>query len=241
MKAAFGSLFVVGALVAGPVSMHAAASQATAAKSSDKTIDDRIEARIHKDPTLKKYDIDVAVDNGVVTLTGTVPTQADSTKAATLAKVPGTTRVENRIVVDLSARPSGVKGTAGTIKDKTKDGAETVGEKTKAGAEKTKDGAAKGWEKTKDGAAKVGEKTKEGLSKTGEVMTDGWITTRVKSKFLGEDLLKDSDINVDTTDHVVTLRGTVMSAAGKARAAEQAKEVEGVHNVVNNLMIGPKK
>jgi osmotically-inducible protein OsmY len=39
----------------------------------------------------------------------------------------------------------------------------------------------------------------------------------------------------------VTLKGTVTSAAGRARAAEQAKEVEGVHRVVNQLTIGPKK
>jgi osmotically-inducible protein OsmY len=95
--------------------------------------------------------------------------------------------------------------------------------------------------KTKEGAEKVADKTKEGLSKTGEVITDGWITTRVHSKFVGEDLLKDSDITVDTKDHVVTLKGTVMSAAGRARAVEQAKEVEGVHKVVDLLAIGPKK
>jgi osmotically-inducible protein OsmY len=223
MKAALGSLFVVGALVAAPVSMYAAAPQTAAAQPSDKTIDDRAEARIHKDAMLKKYNIDVSVDHGVVTLTGTVPTAADSSKAESLARVPGASRVDNKLIVDLNA---GTKGTAGTLKE---------------GAEKTKEGAEKVGEKTKAGAEKVGEKTKAGLSKTGEEITDGWITTRVHSKFVGEDLLKDSDINVDTQDHVVTLKGTVMSAAGKARAAEQAREVEGVRRVVNQLVVGPKK
>jgi len=59
------------------------------------------------------------------------------------------------------------------------------------------------------GAKVVGEKTKDGVSKTGEVMTDGWITTRVNARFVNEDLLKGSDINVDTDNHVVTLKGTV--------------------------------
>jgi hyperosmotically inducible protein len=98
-----------------------------------------------------------------------------------------------------------------------------------------------GAEKTKEGAEVVADKTKEGLSKTGEVITDSWITTRVHSKFVGEDLLKDSDISVETNDHVVTLKGTVMSAAGRARAVEQAREVEGVHRVIDQLRIGPKK
>ena len=104
------------------------------------------------------------------------------------------------------------------------------------------DSAAKGTmvERTKAGAEKVADKTKEGLSKTGEVITDTWITGRVKAKFIGEDLLKDSDIDVATVDHVVTLRGTVMTNAGRARAAEQAKEVEGVQRVTNLLMTGPK-
>jgi hyperosmotically inducible periplasmic protein len=217
MKAVFASLLVIGALVAGPMSMQAASPQATAA-TSDKTIDDRVEARIHNDAQLKKHEILVTVDNGVVTLTGMVSTPAESARAARLAKITGVTRVNNNLVVTKDVKDD-VKGTAGKI-----------GEKTKAGAEKTK-----------EGAAKVGEKTKEGLSKTGEVITDGWITTRVKSKFVGEDLLKDSDINVDTNNHVVTLRGTVMSAAAKSRAEAEAREVEGVRTVVNNLMIGPKR
>ena len=95
--------------------------------------------------------------------------------------------------------------------------------------------------KTKKVVKKAGHETKEGLSKTGEVITDGWITTHVKAKFVDEDLLKGSNIDVDTKDNVVTLNGTVTSAAGRARAAEQAKEVEGVHRVVNHLTIGPKK
>src|SRR6185295_14538298 len=95
--------------------------------------------------------------------------------------------------------------------------------------------------KTKKVVKKAGHETKEGLSKTGEVITDGWITTHVKAKFVGEDLLKGSDIDVDTNDHVVTLKGTVPSSAARVRAVREAKEVEGVHKVVDHLTIGPKK
>ena len=111
---------------------------------------------------------------------------------------------------------------------------QTVAEKTKEGAEKTKDAVVKG-------AKVVGEKTKDGLSKTGEVMTDGWITTRVHARFVDEDLLKDSDINVDTKKHVVTLTGTVMGQPGRARATTVARHTEGVRRVVNRLTIGPKR
>lgn len=216
MKAALGSVFVVAAMLAVPAPGRAA--QAT--MSADHNADERIEKRLNTS-TLKKFDIKVSVTNGVATLTGTVATEADRRKATQLATVPGIARVENQLIVDLSA-PTGTAG---------------VKAKTKAGAEKTKEGAEKVVDKTKAGAEKAVDKTKEGLSKTGEVITDAWITTRVKSKFVGEDLLKNSDINVDTADHVVTLKGTVMSAAGRARAVEQAKEVEGVHKVVDMLTI----
>jgi osmotically-inducible protein OsmY len=226
MKGFIGSIVCAVAAIGFSAALAGAATRQAAAP-SDKVLDKRIEQRIHNDATLKKYSIDVAVDGGVATLTGKVPTEADRAKATKLATIKGIARVDNKIVVDL---PGATTGTAGTIKEKSKEGAE----KTKAGAEKV-------GEKTKEGAEKVADKTKEGLSKTGEVITDAWITTRVKSKFVGEDLLKDSDINVDTNDHVVTLKGTVMSAAGRARAVEQAKEVEGVHRVVDHLTIGPKK
>ena len=100
-------------------------------------------------------------------------------------------------------------------------------------------------EKTKDAVVKdtklVVKKTKEGLSKTGEVMTDAWITTRVHERFVGVDVLKDSDISVDTSNHVVTLKGTVMSRTGRSKAASVALRTEGVHRVVNRLSIGPKR
>jgi osmotically-inducible protein OsmY len=226
-KVGIWSISVVALLFAGPVRAGAMAPQNTTTKSADEARDESIEHRLKADASLKKFDIDVSVNSGVATLTGTVATQAQKAQAAKLATMNGITRVDNQIVVDSSA---GTKGTTGTIVQKTKE----VGEKTK-------DGAVKVGEKTKEGAGKVVDKTKEGLSKTGEVITDGWITTRVHSRFVGEDSLKDSDINVDTSNHVVTLKGTVMSAAGRARAAAIAKDTEGVRRVVNQLTIGPKR
>lgn len=110
---------------------------------------------------------------------------------------------------------------------------QSAGEHIKEGASKTKDAVVKG-------AKVVGNKTKDGVSKTGEVMTDGWITSRVSGRFVNEDLLKGSNINVDSSDHIVTLKGTVMTSAGRARAGVVATQTEGVRRVVNNLTVGPK-
>ena len=87
----------------------------------------------------------------------------------------------------------------------------------------------------------VGSATKDGLSKTGEVMTDAWVTTRVHARFVSEELLKDSNITVDTAKHVVTLKGTVMTKAGRTKATSVAMGTEGVRRVSNKLTIGPKR
>ena len=123
----------------------------------------------------------------------------------------------------------------------TKKAAETIGDKTKevavVTAEKTKEIAVKTADKTEDIARAVGSETKKIVSTTGEVITDTWITARVSAKFVDEALLKGSDINVDTAEHTVTLKGTVRSDAGKARAAAIAGETEGVKHVVNQLVV----
>jgi hyperosmotically inducible protein len=59
----------------------------------------------------------------------------------------------------------------------------------------------------------------------------------VKAKFTDEMLLKGSDIKVETDDHVVTLTGTVASAAAKNRAAVVARGSEGVTHAVNQLVV----
>jgi hyperosmotically inducible periplasmic protein len=231
MKALTGSVLcatvlLVGGVVSNPARLDAATPQ-TMSATSDKTLDSRIEGRIHNDATLKKYHIDVSVDGGVATLTGTVATEADRAKAANLAQITGISRVDNKIIVDLN---SATTGTSGTMKEKTKES-----------AEKPKDGAEKAYEKTKDGAKVVGEKTKEGAVKVGDEVTDAYLISKLHTDFVNEATLKGSDINVDSDNHVVTLKGTVMSEAGRARALEIARNTKGVQRVIDHLTIGPKK
>ena len=92
-------------------------------------------------------------------------------------------------------------------------------------------------DKTKEIAGAVGSKTTDVVSTTGEAITDSWITTRVSASFVNETLLKGSNIDVDTEDHVVTLTGVVGSAAAKARAGTIAQSTEGVTRVANKLVV----
>ena len=69
--------------------------------------------------------------------------------------------------------------------------------------------------------------------------SDTGITTAVKTKFASDDVVKATDINVDTKDKIVTLRGEVRSSAAKDRAVEIARATEGVRDVVDVLVVTP--
>ena len=67
--------------------------------------------------------------------------------------------------------------------------------------------------------------------------TDAGITAAVKSKLAADDTVKAYQINVDTHRKVVTLSGSVDSAAAKTRAAEIARATEGVASVMDNVTV----
>jgi hyperosmotically inducible periplasmic protein len=66
---------------------------------------------------------------------------------------------------------------------------------------------------------------------------DGWLWTKTRAVLAAADDLRDSTIDVDVDNEVVTLSGTVATAAQKNRAAQVARGVEGVKNVRNNLVV----
>ena len=72
-----------------------------------------------------------------------------------------------------------------------------------------------------------------------DAVKDGWLVMKVHSEFVDEDVLSGSNIDVDVKHGVVTLQGTVPSAAGRARAIEVAKKNDGVKSVVDQLRIAP--
>ena len=69
--------------------------------------------------------------------------------------------------------------------------------------------------------------------------SDPGVTTSVKSQLMADELVKARNINVDTRDHVVTLTGTVQSAAEEAKALQIARSTKGVNDVVDNIVIAP--
>ena len=71
----------------------------------------------------------------------------------------------------------------------------------------------------------------------GSGLKDGWLWTKTKGALAGVDDLRDSTINVDVEDGVITLRGTVASAAQKAAAMKAANGIEGKKSVKDMLKV----
>ena len=74
---------------------------------------------------------------------------------------------------------------------------------------------------------------------SGNVFKDGWITMKIHSSYIPENVLEGSNIDVDTTGGVVTLNGTVPSEAARARAIALAKATDGVKSVTDKLRVTP--
>lgn len=78
---------------------------------------------------------------------------------------------------------------------------------------------------------------KQSGRKVGTGANDTWLWIKTRFDLAAADDLRDSTINVDVENDVVTLSGTVASAAQKTRAEAVAKSVEGVKSVRNQLKV----
>ena len=78
---------------------------------------------------------------------------------------------------------------------------------------------------------------KESGRTVGTGLNDGWLWVKTRFDLAAADDLRDSTINVDVDKGVVTLTGTVASAAQKTRAETVAKSVDGVTGVKNQLKV----
>ena len=90
------------------------------------------------------------------------------------------------------------------------------------------------YEKEKE---RYSREAKESGRTVGTGLNDGWLWVKTRFDLAAADDLRDSTINVDVDKNVVTLTGTVASAAQKTRAEAVAKSVEGVTGVKNMLKV----
>jgi hypothetical protein len=128
------------------------------------------------------------------------------------------------------------------------DRAETAYDKTKDAAVDAKDAIGDKlveWKLTpsdiQDDLAKSGrvvrEKTVAAGAKVGGVIDNARLVTVINGKYVSDKDLSALKINVDATDGVVTLKGTVASAELIGRAIALALNTDGVSLVVSQLTI----
>ena len=206
-------------LSAGALAVTVACSQ------TDAGITSAVKSKMAADDTVKASEINVDTHNHVVTLNGTVGSQAEKERAVTIAR---NTNGVNSVVDDLRVGPVATSGSLDRDRDADHD--RDYSESATQTARDTKG-------KTEDTAHDAKVKTEHAAEKTGEVVTDAAITSAVKTKFLAEPGVPGTSINVDTNNHVVTLTGTVKSKAESQKAVAIARDTKGVKRVVNHLKV----
>lgn len=85
-------------------------------------------------------------------------------------------------------------------------------------------------------------KTNQGIAeKTTDVMSDSWITTKVKSALLADDVSKGFDVSVKTLEGVVLLEGQLNSQSDINHVIAIAEGLDGVKSVdTTSLTISDK-
>ena len=162
---------------------------------------------------LSGSNIDVDVKAGLVTLQGTVPNAAARARAIAIVK-----------------GADGVKGVTDQLR---------IAPEHRGIDDKAEDKAARVADKVTDKSAKAADKTVSGAKKAGRAIDDGWIKSKIYAQFMADwnDILDDSNIDVDVDNNMVTLNGTVKSASAKARAVAIAKSTDGVKGVKDLLKV----
>jgi hyperosmotically inducible periplasmic protein len=161
----------------------------------------------------------------VVTLQGTVP--SDATRARALAVAKANDGVKN-VVDQLKIAPA-----------RSGDRMDRAADKTARTADRAEDRAQRAGDKTANAAERAGDRTAAAGRSAGRAVDDGWIKSKIYAQYLADwnTVLNDSDIDVDVNNNMVTLSGTVKSAEAKTKAVSIAKATDGVKGVKDNLRV----
>jgi osmotically-inducible protein OsmY len=153
-------------------------------------------------------------------------------KPAEAVVTPQTAPAPVTTASDAAATASAALGNAAdNIKqaaDEAKDKAAVAGDKAAVAADKAGDKIAAAAAATKDKAVELAGEAKE-------LAGDAAVTARVKTTLAADAKLSALDINVDTKNGVVTLKGTAPDAAARSHATELVKGIKGVTKVDNQL------
>jgi osmotically-inducible protein OsmY len=125
------------------------------------------------------------------------------------------------------------KNATEAMKDASKVAADKTAQKLDQLKQKLKE--EKVGEKVKKGADQAVVAVKKGAAQVEKLTLDASITAAVKMKLANDDQIQAGNIDVDTKDGVVILRGRVSNSTEAERAVQLSREVSGVREVQSHL------
>lgn len=217
-----------------------------AVASSDAEIAKDVREALKEDESLGSMGITVqSVNDGVVLLGGTAPTMSAHLQAMQTARaVEDVRRVASAIespgrLSDAELRGEAA-GSTSARRDADAEGAIEQGSGAIGDAARATGAAArKAGDEVVAGARAAGDTAGDVGGATTSAARDIWITSAAKLRLMADDEAPALDINVDTTDGVVTLFGLVGTEAAKQSAETEARKVSGVREVRNHLQVVP--
>lgn len=176
--------------------------------------------------------------SGGMGTSGTVVSDADLT-AKVKAKLAGMPNLGNSDIV-VSAKEGKVtlsgKVDSSSAEDAAKNAAKSVPGVRKVDSDlhvdkdlKDKSGSSSGGNRVK--LAWNGTDNNPSYTGSDHPVSDSWITTKVKSELLADNMTKGFDVKVTTTNGVVVLSGNLPSEAAISHAKAVAEKVDGVKSV----------
>lgn len=225
----------------------------------DSRVKDDIVAKLAADPVTDAFEIDVAVDNGVVTLAGEVNSYAEREVAEQVAaEVSGVIGVHNNLTYKLSRDRvdsdiradveyylrSDASIDASRISVLVDDGTVTLKGNVGSAAEKRE---AEEEALMVPGAESVDNRleVKWWLADQSDDWDDGWtdadMERAIKESLAIDPRVSAFDIVVDVFDGIASLSGTVENLQAKRAAETRAADTLGVWYVRNNIRVRPEE
>ncbi|MFW5751720.1 MAG: BON domain-containing protein [bacterium] len=226
----------------------------------DMTLKKNIETALLNDPAANSYQLNVEVNNGVVTLKGEVDSWQEKIIAEHVAKgVTGVTDVINRISFEYdpdrtdieiendirAALENDVRVDADLIAVDINNGMVTLSGTVGSGTEKSI-AEMKSWvtgvRSVNTDKLEVNYWARNELIKKQrvEAKTDSEIEQAINDAFFYDPRVSYFNIDVDVNNGVATLSGTVDNIVAKRAALADAKNIVGVYSVKNHLKVQPE-
>jgi len=226
---------------------------------TDQEIGSNIQRALLTDPATEHYEVDVTMNNGEVTLHGTLDSWAEAYLCEEIAKsIRGVRAINNEIEVEFKAKRPDSEIAAeierrldwdvwiedAYIEVKVKDGEVTLTGRVGSAGEKSRaygDALVAGVVSVDNSGLKVDWALHDAMRKSGEYTykEDIEIQKAVHDAFMYDPRVSSFHPVVEVKEGVVTLSGTVANLKAKKAAEEDAKNTTGVWRVKNYLRVRP--